>query len=249
MHIETFFLPALLLQPERYVCIVIDVLRATTTLATLAAGGVADVTVVAEIEQAFALRAAGGSKPPLLCGEVRGLPPPGFDYGNSPVEFSRLDLAGRRVVLFTSNGTKALVRSAAAPAVFAGALVNRTAVVRAALAAASAANRDLALVCAGTDLGAAYCLEDAFCAGALAATAAALLGSAPHWGDGAQTALRLYESFGGDAAAAFAAAEHGGALARIGLAVDLEFCARSDRYAVAPRVRREGEQVIVRAER
>src|SRR5579885_499462 len=133
MRIETYVLPSLLKQPERHVCVVIDVLRATSTLATLIARGVREVAVVAAIAEAFALRDAGGEAVRLLCGEVGGLPPAGFDYGNSPEEFARLDLAGRSAVLFTSNGTKALVRVAVSPAVFAGSLLNVTAAMNAAL--------------------------------------------------------------------------------------------------------------------
>jgi 2-phosphosulfolactate phosphatase len=245
MQIETYVLPSLLKAPERRVCIVIDVLRATSTLATLIARGVREVAVVAAIEEAFALRDAGGEAVRLLCGEVGGLPPAGFDYGNSPEEFARLDFAGRRAVLFTSNGTKALVAVAAAPAVFAGSLLNVTAVVAAALTEARARGLDLALVCSGTELGTAFSLEDTFCAGALVAAARERLPQPPRLGDGAQMALRLYDSFGRDAEAAFATAEHGRALAALGLGADLQFCAEIDRYAVAPRVQRRGELLAV----
>lgn len=224
----------------------IDVLRATSTLVTLAARGVADVTVVAQIEQGFALRRAAAAAA-LLCGEVGGLPPEGFDYGNSPVEFSGLELGGRRAILFTSNGTKALVQAVDAAHTFVGALLNRSAVAAAAIERARAGSHDLVLVCSGTDLGTSYCLEDAFCAGALAGAIVERVPDAT-LGDGAETALRLFRSFGGDCRAAFEAAEHGRLLARIGLAADLDFCAETDRYAVAPRVRRRDGLVVVSAE-
>jgi 2-phosphosulfolactate phosphatase len=247
MRLDAAFLPQLLTRPERSVCIVIDVLRATSTLVTLASRGVAEVVVVPEIEQAFDLRRAAADQPPLLCGEVGGLPPEGFDYGNSPVEFAELDLRARRAILFTSNGTKALVQTAAAAAIFAGALLNRSTVAEAALRAAIAGGHDLMLVCSGTDLGTSYCLEDAFCAGALAEAIVALAPGV-QLGDGAETTLRLCRSFGGDARIAFETAEHGRTLARIGLAADLDFCAQTDRYAIAPRVRRRDALVVVSAE-
>ncbi|HEY7294643.1 MAG TPA: 2-phosphosulfolactate phosphatase [Dehalococcoidia bacterium] len=245
MRIEAHLLPALLKAPERHVCVVIDVLRATSTLTTLVARGVKEVAVVAAIEHAFALRNGGGETVRLLCGEVGGLPPAGFDYGNSPEEFARLELAGQSAVLFTSNGTKALVHVAGAAAVFAGSLLNAAAVVRAALAVARERDLDLALVCSGTEQGTAFSLEDTFCAGALVAAARALLPAAPQLGDAAQTALRLYDSFGRDAEAAFAVAEHGRALAALGLGADLQFCAQQDVYDIAPRVQRRGELLIV----
>lgn len=246
MRIDVAFLPSLLRHPESNVCVVIDVLRATSSLVTLVAHGVPEVTVVPAIDQAFALREGlPAQSAPLLCGEIGGLPPEGFDYGNSAEEFSRLDLSGDNVVLFTSNGTKALVQAAAAPMVFAGAMLNRTAVSEAAIQAARSSGLDLCIVCSGTELGTAYCLEDAFCAGAVVASCLSHSGQVLGLGDGASTALRLYESFSGDAVAAFNAAEHGRLLQNIGLGPDVAFCARSDLYAVAPRVVRRDGSVIV----
>ncbi len=252
MRVDVAFLPSLLREPEQTACIVIDVLRATSTLVTLAGCGVPEIVVVPELEQAHALKRAAEAdvlrgESPLLCGEVRGLPPEGFDYGNSPEEFSRVEIDGRGVVLFTSNGTRALVHAVSSPVVLVGALLNRTAVVQAALVLASD-DLNLTIICSGTDLGTAYCLEDAFCAGALVATCLEMGSPGLQLGDGAQTALRLYESFNGDAKSAFATAEHGGLLQRIGLGADLEFCAGEDRYNVAPRVeRRNGQVVVIRA--
>ncbi len=251
MRIDVAFLPSLLLRPERTACIVIDVLRATSTLVTLTARGVASVTVVPELDQAFALKLAAegarsGGPVPLLCGEVRGLPPEGFDYGNSAEEFSRVELSGRQIVLYTSNGTRALVHASAAPAVFVGALLNRTAVAETAVGLARERELDLTMICSGIDLGRAYCLEDAFCAGAIVASCFRAGGPPMTLGDGAQTALRLYQSFAGDARAAFAAAEHGSLLATIGLGADLDFCAKQDIYPIAPRVERQNGRVMVR---
>ena len=240
MRIDVAFLPSLLKRPQRTALIVIDVLRATSTLVTLAGSGVASVTVVPELEQAFALKlAAEGDRSlplPLLCGEVRGLPPEGFDYGNSPEEFSRVELAGRRVVLYTSNGTRALVSASEAAAVFVGSLLNRTAAAETAVQTAQDRDLDMTMLF-GHPISAPRSVSKIHsCAGALVAGCLGLEGPAPTLGDGAQTALRLYQSFAGDARAAFAAAEHGGLLATIGLGADIDFCAQLDRYAVVPRV-------------
>lgn len=224
------------------VCIVVDALRATSVIATLLARGASAVEVVAEVREALASGEAGA----LVCGERGGLPPPGFDYGNSPAEFSRLDLTGRRVVLCTSNGTKALLRVASAPAVFAGALINGAAVAAAALEEATARGCGVTIVCAGTELGTALSLEDFFCAGALVAQAC----DAPidmDLDDAAQAALHVYNGFSGDAQVAFSAAEHGRRLAKLGLAADLDFCAQPDRYAVAPRAEWVGGRMLLRA--
>jgi 2-phosphosulfolactate phosphatase len=249
MRVDVAFLPTLVRRPERTVCVVIDVLRATSTIATLFARGVSEIVAVAEIERAFALRdeaRAAGEDVPLLCGELGGLPPAGFDFGNSPVEFSTMDLAGRRVVLFTSNGTKALVSVAASSGVWTGSLLNRAAVVRAATAAAESLGVDVTFVCSGIEFGTAFSLEDAFCAGALVeAYLSSDVSQDATLGDSAETALRLYRSFAGDARAAFEAAEHGRTLQRIGLADDLNFCAAVERYTAVPRALPQGDTVVL----
>ncbi len=91
---------------ERAECaVVIDALRATTTMAALMDAGASSVSAVSDIAQARDMASAAGA---LLAGEVHGLPPEGFDLGNSPVEALEADLRGRDVVLFTTNGTRAL---------------------------------------------------------------------------------------------------------------------------------------------
>src|SRR5437899_2253514 len=101
MQIRTAFLPQLAGDVSRTVCIVIDVLRATTVIATLFDRSCPRVYVSASHETArrFARRMSY-----VLCGETDGYRVPDFDYGNSPVEFAGLDLTGRPVVLSTTNG-------------------------------------------------------------------------------------------------------------------------------------------------
>ncbi|HLV97598.1 MAG TPA: 2-phosphosulfolactate phosphatase [Ktedonobacterales bacterium] len=114
------------------VAIVIDVIRATTTLATLFDGGCERVLVAGDIREARAF-AAGQPGAYLLAGEVGGLRPPGFDFGNSPVELAAADVRGREVIFSTTNGTRALHACAQAGAILAGSLRNAQAVSRAAL--------------------------------------------------------------------------------------------------------------------
>ncbi|CAA9254530.1 MAG: hypothetical protein AVDCRST_MAG77-2367 [uncultured Chloroflexi bacterium] len=132
------------------VCIAVDVLRATTTLAVLFGQGCRGVWLAPDVDSALRIGRDSGR---LICGEAGGLPPPGFDHGNSPVEFSRLDLTAREVVFATSNGTGTLRACAAGRHAYAGAFVNLTATVQAALrsldALGDAAGR-LLIACAGT---------------------------------------------------------------------------------------------------
>ena len=85
----------------------------------------------------------------LLCGEVDGVPPQGFDYGNSPSEFAGLSFKGKSAVLFTTNGTAAINIAAEAPVVIAASLLNRKAAARRAVEEAVRRKLDIAIVCAG----------------------------------------------------------------------------------------------------
>ena len=146
-----------------------------------------------------------------------------------PAEFADLDMRGRRIVLSTTNGTKALRRLAASPAVFVGALLNATAAVATLLAEARSRGTDAALVCSGLEAGNAFSLEDAFVAGALVENAIEQTRRTSGdltLSDAAMAACRLYQSYQGDALACFREAEHGRSLTAIGLGRDLEFCAR-----------------------
>ncbi len=114
------------------VAMVIDVIRATTTLSVIFDRGCARVLVAGDIPAARAF-VAGAADSYLLAGEVGGVRPPGFDLGNSPVEMAAAELAGREIVFSTTNGTRALRACAGARAILAGSLRNAEAACRVAL--------------------------------------------------------------------------------------------------------------------
>lgn len=118
MELDVAFLPA---GDPTDVAVVIDVLRMTTTAAALLAGGMRRLTIVAETDAALAHAASSGA---LLFGERMGLPYPGFDGGNSPVEHAKRDYGGRSAILCTTNGSKAVGLVAGARHVLLGAIVN-----------------------------------------------------------------------------------------------------------------------------
>lgn len=127
--------------PSRTVYIVVDVVRATTTLTVQMERGAQRVYVAANIAQArtahramrtYAAREPAGTNV-LLAGEAGGIAPVGFDCGNSPAELAHLDLAGREIVFATTNGTRALVACTSGAYLLAGALRNASAVARAAV--------------------------------------------------------------------------------------------------------------------
>jgi 2-phosphosulfolactate phosphatase len=139
--------------------LVIDVLRATTSVVTACAAGCRSVIPVPD--EAAARRVAGRfpAGACLLAGERGGDPIPGFDLGNSPLEFTRDRVEGRVIVFTTTNGTGAMLAAAPAAAIAVAALTNAAAAARWSLARGT----DLTVLCAGER--GAFCLEDAVCAG------------------------------------------------------------------------------------
>jgi 2-phosphosulfolactate phosphatase len=111
--------------------VVIDVLRAFTSACVAFERGVDHIVMVAEVEEALALRESGAAD--LCIGEVAGLKPDGFDFGNSPYELSGADLSGKVIAQSTRAGTTgvALAAEVGAERLFAGSLVNAAATARA----------------------------------------------------------------------------------------------------------------------
>src|SRR5262249_49024109 len=141
--------------------LVIDVLRASTSIVTALGSGAAAVVPVETVEEARAHKVALGPGT-LLAGERDSDPPEGFDLGNSPREFTPERVRDRTIVLTTSNGTRALTAARPAAAVAVAAFVNAAAAV----AWARGHGGNVVLVCAGS-LGTPS-LEDQACAGWLA---------------------------------------------------------------------------------
>ncbi len=213
------------------ICLAIDVLRATTTLSILFARGSAAVWLASDTDAALAYARQTGR---LVCGERGGLPPPGFDFGNSPLEMSRADgLQGRELVMATTNGTNALRIAAAGSHVFAASYANGGAVVRAVRQVLQAEIEDperrIHVICAGTEgrVG----LDDVACAGSLVAQL--LVDLACTLDDGAEIALRVHRSFDG-ALDALRTSGHARTLLERGLGEDIHFSSQRDITGVVP---------------
>ncbi|MEE8346140.1 MAG: 2-phosphosulfolactate phosphatase [Dehalococcoidia bacterium] len=220
---------------------VVDILRASSTIVTLLEGGVPSVIPASGVQEARRLRERLPGH--LLCGEVNGLPPPGFDFGNSPAEFAGLDLRRRPVILVTSNGTRILNRLSQAPAVLVGALLNREATARAMLALAAEHGRDATVVCAAAPDGRSIALEDALGAGAIA-EAALRLDRLLQPSDAALFARDAFLARRNDLPDALASARHGAELIAAGFAADIEYCARLDASSVVPVLRQDATGLL-----
>jgi 2-phosphosulfolactate phosphatase len=197
--------------------VVVDVLRATSTIAQALAGGYRRVLCCAEIEEARALRARLGEG--VLAGERRAVAVEGFDLGNSPREF--LEPRGETLILTTTNGTRAIVTAAAnAETVLVGSLLNLAAVAE----AARTRGTDVEVVCAGVE--GRFTIDDAYCAGRIVEF---LDGERS---DAADAAMRIARSFG-SALEGLRASE---TPFREQLGEDVDWCARENTLSVVPRL-------------
>lgn len=202
--------------------VVVDVIRATSTICQALAAGYERVLCAAEVEDARALR--NGRDDVTLGGERLGVRIDGFDLGNSPREY----LKPRSAVLAmsTTNGTRAIVAAAArCERVLVASLLNLAAVVE----AARAHGDDVAVVCAGVK--GSFALDDAYVAGRVA--------DALGWerSDAAEAAVRLARSYA-SAEEAFRASRSGRNLVNNGpeLEADIPWCARESVLDVVPRL-------------
>ncbi len=193
MHVNAYFTPSSIVINETSandIYIIVDVIRATTSMAVMFDQGAWRVLAATSIEQAQeGARLVPGR---LLCGERNVQRIPGFDYGNSPVQFSQLDLSGRELVMTTTNGTRAFYACPEQAPRLAGSFYNAEAVTTYALELARTRQCDIHIVCAGeSDY---FGLDDAVCAGYLALELQRQQPDIQLW-DSTNAAIALYEAF------------------------------------------------------
>jgi 2-phosphosulfolactate phosphatase len=219
--------------------VVIDVLRATTTIVHALAAGAACVRPCAEVEEAREL--AGGMRAGrvLLGGERGGQPLPGFDLGNSPREYTGKVCKGKTVVLTTTNGTRALLRAAEAERVLVAAFVNYSAVCEQLRQDA----RPVHIVCAGTE--GEVSLEDTLLAGALVDSLCQAC--EVRLNDAARLAWDGFENHGRCLLGALEVAKGGANLRGLGYDDDIKAAARVDHFALVPELRRDPLRVEIGA--
>lgn len=228
------------------VAVVIDVLRATTTMVHALAAGCPAIIPCEEVEDARAVAAALPPGSALLGGERGGLLIEGFDRGNSPADYTPDVCQGKTLVMTTTNGTRAILASRDAERVLIAAFGNLGAVADE--LTRTAGGRPIHLVCAGTE--GFISLEDSLLAGALTCR---LLDCSV-----ARGAVEE-ESFGNDAAVIsalqwlgaesqresvplsrlLAVGRGGHNVRRIGLEPDIEAAAQVDRFAILGELRRD----------
>ena len=213
---------------EGRTALVIDVIRATTTIVQAISNGARAVYPTESAEEAIKLASSLGRDEVLLCGERGGLRIDGFDLGNSPSEYEPDVVEDKQLVMSTTNGTRAFVAAEAAERVVPVAMVNLTAAAESAVAEGP---ENLVVICSGKENR--FSLDDAVCAGHLIREIAKVSGITPELGDAGRTTVELAQRF--EPTAEFLKSTAAGrALVDVGLEYDLAFCAQMNLHRVVP---------------
>lgn len=221
---------------SRRTVVVIDVLRATSTIAAALASGARGVVPAASADQARSVAQSLASERPLLTGESQGLKIPGFDLGNSPREMTPDRVSGRLLVMATTNGTRTLALVQGAARVVTAAFTNLGAVVGTLLREP----QDVLVACAGREGTGA--LEDTVCGGYLVERLENGLDVELQLGDAALLAQAASEPYDRVLDMLWRS-EHGRFLVHQGLEADLPACAAMDTLAILPQLL--GDRLII----
>ncbi|MCL0101467.1 2-phosphosulfolactate phosphatase [Dehalococcoidia bacterium] len=204
--------------------IVIDVVRASSTIAQALASGCEQITPVSSVTQARRSRA--DSPEVLLGGERMGLKISGFDLGNSPREYTSSLVRGKRIVFTTTNGTRALRAAVGAGEVLVGAFVNLPAVVQ------EAVGKGLDILVAPVGRGNAPVLDDTVCAGMYVDS---LIAAGANPTADALVTRMVYLGYRGNVEEGLRQSASGQALLKVGLGDDLKYCAQVGLFDLVPR--------------
>lgn len=207
--------------------VVIDVLRASTTIVNALQNGAKEVIPVATVE--FAVKVSGGmfGGLTLLGGERNTKKVEGFALGNSPSEYTPETIGGKTIVFYTTNGSKAVTRAKFSENLFICSYNNISAVA----ATLVGLDEDVELLCAGKNN--AFALEDSCCAGKLVAEILTLKEDA-ELTDSARAAQALHKSFGKSIFKMLKESEHGKLLIENGFDADVKFCSKLNSTDAVP---------------
>ncbi|WP_422444754.1 2-phosphosulfolactate phosphatase [Thermoanaerobacterium sp. DL9XJH110] len=215
--------------------IVLDVLRATSVITTALNNGAERVIPVPSVEEAFHL-ARNLKDNAVLGGEREAVKIPGFDLGNSPLEYKKELVAGKTVILTTSNGTRAVKASESAEHILIGCFLNASgAALKALELAFSLKAPAVAVVCAGT-LGE-FSLDDATCAGLIVDRMVSYMekkNETPELSDLAFACRDIYLQHRNDLKAFISHAGHYRRLMSLGFDRDIDYCLRQDALDCVP---------------
>jgi len=208
--------------------IVVDVLRATSTIITALENGCKEVIPVAEIDEAVSITRTIDNDTFLLGGERNAVKIEGFHLSNSPLEYSQEVVKGRTVVITTTNGTRAIKKAGNGARTYIGGFRNASAVG----AKAAEEGDDLVIICAGT--GGKFSTDDILTAGAIISKLLELRTEAIQIDDLGQVCKFLYEYHKDDLWEALKDTHHCKVLMQNGFEEDIRFCFSLDATDVVP---------------
>lgn len=233
MQIRVIFSPNHLdeLELRDKIVVVIDVLRASTTITYAMRAGAREVIPVDTVAQAMKIVGNLHSTSTILCGERGGKRVEGFKLGNSPNEYTEEAVYGKALILTTTNGAVALTKSKHARVCYVSSFVNLTATVQALLEHPNLENEQLAIICSGREED--FSLEDATCAGMLITKLAQSVGEIKYT-DSARAALSVFHQYGGDIYKTLSESDHGQVLVSLGLEEDIRISSEIDSVPLVP---------------
>ncbi len=210
--------------------VVVDILRASTTICAALFNGAKEIIPVETLETATKIASNLFDGQYLLGGERQGKIIDGFDLGNSPLDYSTEKIDTKSIVFSTTNGSVAIYRSRYADKVLIGGFVNLTVLCD---HLKSLEIQELVIVCAGKE--SYFCIEDSLCAGAIISN---LIESKKDetfiLTDAARTSQSIWRELQGNLAEEIRNSDHGKYLASIGLTEDIELASTKDKYPVLP---------------
>ncbi len=226
--------------PPPDIAIVLDILRATTTITQALESGATQVLTFSSPEELNEYANQQASNPmfnPIKMGERDGIKLPCFDYGNSPVILSNLDLHNKSILMTTTNGTKAIASCSNARTVVCACLRNRMAISR---FIARERYNTLLFVCSGWKNS--FSLEDTIGAGAIIDAVMDDYPDAELKNDEALCALTLYQYHSNkNIYQSLCMSSHGKRLLNIGLQKDIEWCSQIDVSNIVPIQKEKGQ--------
>lgn len=217
--------------------VVVDVLRATTTMTTACQNGCSSIRPVLTPEEAFQKAKELEDKTVILGGERGGLKVEGFELGNSPREYREDRVKNRHIIFTSTNCTKTIYSLAGAKKIVICSFLNMSAVAQ----QLAQEESDILIACAG--LKGLFSLEDTVCAGMLVGKVTRLMGQRLRLSDSAMAAKILFNNYKDDLLLMLKQSEWGRNIMRLGLEQDLVLCAKVDETTVVPEM--IGEKIMV----
>jgi 2-phosphosulfolactate phosphatase len=211
--------------------VVLDVLRASSTITIALNNGAREIIPVASVESAVKISGSLFGEVTLRGGERNGKMIEGFNLGNSPLEYGETAVKGKSIIYCTTNGSVAIAKSRYAKTLVVGSFINLTAIVE----FIKGEKKDFLFICAGrANSTGNFSIEDAVCAGMIIQKLMKHESLEVKLSDSAKAAHALYKSFGRSIVKMLKNSEHGQYLTEIGFADDLKICAAVDSVPVLP---------------